>query len=386
MTKNQFFNIYISKYLVENTPLSRSNIDSHILSEDIGDVLPYLVYLSGKEAATVLFDIHLEKTALDENGLILESNGDIRLFHNHDWLLGVLYMSDITGRKDLDQLVTKILDYVESKSKKGLLRDTLSKFSFRESISSPYNLGYYEELVRVRSSSNVRKQFQRNFDAYLDSTSMLKRKIVLNKFYGISLTKTRFFKDMSNGIHAGLSMLELSGSDELRETLIRTINRTWKALIEGKSPLPGVGLREESFGIRDLFAWMDIIGRSRDLFPMDITGLRVNRLLSLLKDHEMDNGIYSEYIYGNVGHLDGNVDLVSTLFQFQDLYSFNQLSLVELSNRIFDKFSGANGLVLRVDGSDKIVDDRIITKYQFLAAKLCLVIDNVNDKFLLLDR
>ena len=88
----------------------------------------------------------------------------------------------------------------------------------------------------------------------------------------------------------------------------------------------------------------------------------------------MTNGLYPENRYTKIAHLDANVDFCVSLYKSGVIIdeSFKKDAL-ELKQSILERFRTPNGYVLYVDENNKIVDDRIIVKYQALLLKLFLL-------------
>ena len=124
MNKLLYYEKYIDPLIRKGHYLTRSNLDGTPLTEDLGDVLPYLVYLKGEKHALRITNNHLEISHFTQDGLLLEPDGSIRFFHNHDWLLGLLFISAFDRTKRLHLLAQNLMNFLEDKLASDFLLDT----------------------------------------------------------------------------------------------------------------------------------------------------------------------------------------------------------------------------------------------------------------------
>ncbi|HEY6816352.1 MAG TPA: hypothetical protein VI168_12490 [Croceibacterium sp.] len=365
-------------------------LDAEPLIADFGDVLPFMARFG--ETAFALDQVERAREHLS-NGLYREPNGRVRLFSNHDWLLGLIELHELTGERSfLDAAAAGARSIIEQFERGGLLLDELPALSRPRTLlqrSSAFNLGYVELLVDLHvltGDVNFLDAARRISRAYARTDYFQAHGVLGTVFCSWSRTVDRaasraaqmrslLFKDNTNGIWSLLA-LHLAQPDP---ALARTIER-WIAGFEAAYWNGGdVHLWRTKDGPRDValrsaFASLDL------LCDLHLAGFgRAMELGTAIGDrwlaHQWSNGLFPETPGGVRDHVDCNTDMSVSLMKLAGITGEARFaeSARRSAHAVVALHETEAGLVLSVGPDGAPVDSRIVVKYQSLALKLALL-------------
>lgn len=365
--------------------------DNEPLIADFGDVLPFLARFG--DTAFALDQVARARSRIG-GGLYREADGGIRLFTNHDWLLGLIELHELTGEQAfLDGAVEGAHAVLDGFERSGLLIDEAPSLRRPRTLlqrSSAFNLGYVELLVDLHAltgearfidaARRIAKAYaatdyfaaQGVFGTVFCSWSRPVDKLAANAAQMRSL----LFKDNSNGAWSLLALYQAEPEPALRRVIERWIAGFEACYWNGGD----VQLWRDRQGARDValraaFASLDLLC---DLHLAGFEG-RPIELATAIGDrwlgHQWANGLFPEHPGRSGNHVDCNTDMTVSLMKLAGITGEARFAeAAQRSSRAVVALHETDlGMVLSVDTTGMALDERIIVKYQSLALKLALL-------------
>ena len=364
------------------------------LIADFGDVLPFLDALGAH-------DIVDEQLRLAEPHLwrgLYRRDGRVRLFLNHDWLLGLFEL----GR-------TRPAALRMARQASRALRDTFVRDGFliderpadvaRAQLwpASPFNGGFAElwveehhltgEAAPLRAAVALGEAWigtelfrehglfgpQRSLRSPLVSRALARR----------SSLGARLFKDNTNLVWGLLALAEATGDDRWRAACERWLSGFVRRFLHRGVPVSTVDRRLEPgpATLKAAFASVDL------LVDLDRAGVGEGRAREVAEEIaqawialQWPNGLFPETPSADRDHLDANVDMAVALVRLAAGSPNLADALVAASMRcreaILAHHPVSAGLALAVGRDGELVDGTVLVKYQALATKLALLPDD----------
>ncbi len=367
-------------------------LDAEPIVPDFGDILPYLDHYG-------YGDFALEQIRLAQGHIkagLFHRGGRVRLFENHDWLLGVVEMYERTGEHWLLKLAhSGSQSLVDLFVRHMLLIDERPRFGDWRSWlmrSNPFNGGYIELLVDLhRATGDHRYLDWSSFLAdgwiktpYFQSNGLFASTVcvgprvaspVLSRF---ALRRVRLFKDNTNMMWGLLAVAQATGERRFTDAI-----ETWLA-----------GFERHFWNRGRVWLWIDRLGNGRepslkaafssmdllcDLHHAGIGDGRALVLASAIGDYwlgiQWSNGLFPEFPGGSTDHLDANVDMVGALTKLATLsgQTIYREAAVACALQVLEAHDSPAGYTLAVNDDGTVADGRIIVKYQALITKLDLL-------------
>ncbi|MDZ4363993.1 hypothetical protein [Brevundimonas sp.] len=360
------------------------------LLADFGDVLPFMSRLGRTEF--VDRQMALARPLLSD--ALYAQGGRLRLFDNHDWLLGLLELHAVTGDRSLLDLAAEgARTLIRRFFVDDLLTDGTAYWKDPRSWlspASPFNGGYIElwielheltgDAVFLAASQRLAARWNRTpgFEAHGVLEKIFSaRSTTLNRLAGRGARmQALLFKDNTNFVW---SMLALHGA---------TQDPAWARMIQRWIE----GFRDHFLNWGQVWLWLDRAMQGRDvslkaafssidlLCDIHAAGVSDSALpiARIVADSWLplawSNGLFPEHPGGRRDHLDANVDMAVALLKLAGLTGHQPYAeaAARAAEGVVRHHEGPHGLVMAVDPDGQVVDPRIIVKYQALALKLAL--------------
>jgi len=360
------------------------------LLADFGDVLPFM----GRLGRTDFVDRQMALARPLLSDALYAPHGRLRLFDNHDWLLGLLELHAVTGDPALlDLAVEGATTLIQRFFVDDLLTDGTAYWKDPRtwlSPASPFNGGYIElwiELYDLTGDASFLRASQRLAGRW-NRTAGFQRHGVLEKiFCARSKTLDRLagrgarlrsllFKDNTNFVWSLLALHAATQDPEWGRMIRRWIEgfqdhflnagQVWLWLdrrMQGRD-----ASLKAAFSSIDLLCDVHAAGVSDQALP--IARVIADSWLALA----WDSGLFPEHPGGRRDHLDANVDMAVALLKLAGLTGHAPYAeaAARAAEAVVSQHEGPHGLVLAVDDRGGVADPRIIVKYQALALKLAL--------------
>ncbi|MFC0242368.1 hypothetical protein [Rhodopseudomonas telluris] len=368
-------------------------VDPTPLIADFGDVLPFLAKFGRRE----FVDRQIVAAEPHLTSALFRNRGRIRLFDNHDWLLGLLELHELTGEQGLLRRAQEgALTLIDTMFVNDLLVD--ATIDWRDPRSwlqpaSPFNGGYIELWLELHAKTGdmrfldasrrlaarwLRTEgFRRNGVFHRE---LCARSATISRFAGLGATSSaRLFKDNTNFVWSLLGLWEATAEDR------------WKQAVEHWI----VGFSKHFLNRGDVFLWLDRNGGGHEvslkaafasidlLCDIHAAGLSPSALpcaetiARRWSTHHWPNGLFPERPGGSCDHLDANVDMAISLLKlggYTGCADFTERARAT-ARAVLAQHDSPLGLVQAVDREGRVRDSRIIVKYQGLALKLALAPD-----------
>jgi uncharacterized protein YyaL (SSP411 family) len=396
LTLDRFLDNYIGAEGLLITTLGSDGtiLDPTPLIADFGDVLPFLAKFGLRD-----FVEHQIEAAEPHLASALFSNrGRIRLFDNHDWLLGLLELHELTADRALLRRAQEgAMTLIETMFVDDLLIDATIEWRDPRSWlqpASPFNGGYIElwlelhaktgDALFLEASRRLAARWLRT-DGFRRTgvfhRQLCSRSATISRLAGLGATSSaQLFKDNTNFVWSLLSLWEATGEQRWKQAIERWI----------------AGFREHFLNHGDVFLWLDRkdgghevslkaafasidllcdihnAGLSTDALPCAETIAR------RWAAHQWTNGLFPERPGGAHDHLDANVDMAISLLKLAGLTGHADYAdhARATARAVVARHISPLGLVQAVDRDGVARDSRIIVKYQGLALKLALAPDD----------
>lgn len=368
---------------------------------DFGDVLPFLEELGAA-------DVVDEQLALAEphlwNGLY-RRDGRVRLFLNHDWLLGLL---ELARQRDGDETLVRRVQTASRAlhdhfQRDGFLIDEVPEWgpwTSRLWPASPFNGGYIELWVEeaAMTQETAPLDWARDLARAWVETETFQEAGVFEPRHSVRLPamqpirrrastmRARLFKDNTNLLWGLLTLADATGESRWRDAVDRWLEGFVRHFYGAGLPF--------SFLDRDLngyeptlkaaFSALDLLTDLHD------AGVGEGRALDLARetaavwlDLQWPNGLFPAAPGAEYDHLDANVDLAVAFVKLAALGVPEADRLAEAADRcrraVLEHHAAPAGYVLAVDRYGHPTDDRVLVKYQALITKLALLPEDPAD-------
>lgn len=357
---------------------------------DFGDILPFLIHF-GRDAF-VSQQLRLARPLL--MGGLYAQDGRVRLFSNHDWLLGLLELHRMTGEPELLQAAAEAGKSLISSFFVGDLlvdeRLVLADPRTWPAPASPFNGGYIElwlELYEATGEAAFLDASRRLANGWASSATFKRHGVFARRLSArsrllddllqpLSALRARLFKDNTNLLWSLSTLYQVTGEPRWLEVIDRWLE----------------GFEQRFLNEGDVHLWLDRNFQGRDpslkaaFATIDLLcDLKIDhdhpRVLPLARriadrwlEHQWSNGLFPEVPGGDRDHLDANVDMAVALTKLSALtgHAAYLEAAVRVASGVIAHHETELGLVLAVDSRGAVVSDRIIVKYQSLALKLAL--------------
>jgi hypothetical protein len=372
-------------------------VDPTPLIADFGDVLPFVARFGRMDF--VEGQIELARPHLSD--ALFRHGGRVRLFDNHDWLLGLLELHEATGDAAFLALAregaTTIADtmFVDDLLVDGTIewRDPRTWLL----PASPFNGGFIELWLELHAAAGepgfleasrrlaarwMRSEGFRStgvFHRTLCSWSPLLGRLAAHG----TTSSARLFKDNTNFVWSLLDLHRTTGEERWRDGLTRWID----------------GFRRHFLNDGDVWLWLDRRGVGHEvslkaafasidlLCDLHAAGVSTSALdlaetiARRWSAHQWPNGLFPETPAGARDHLDANVDMAIALIKLaghtgREAYAERARAA---AHAVVERHRSPLGLVQAVGRDGAVHDGRIIVKYQGLALKLAIAPDRPED-------
>lgn len=369
-------------------------VDPTPLIADFGDVLPFLAQFGRHDFVTQ----QIEAARPHLSNSLFRNQGRIRLFDNHDWLLGLLELHEIAGDPVLLELARQgALTLIKTMFVDDFLIDGTIEWKDPRTWlrpASPFNGGYIELWLELHAATNdwrfveasqrlaarwiASEDFRETgiFHRVLCSYSAFVSRLATHS----STSRARLFKDNTNFVWGLLALWKATGQERWREAIINWI----------------AGFRRLFLNEGDVFLWLDFQRKGHEV-SLKAAFSSIDLLCDLAHDGVCDEalslaetiarrwatrqwttGLFPETPGGEHDHLDANVDMAIALLKLGGLTGRHEY--VEraraTARAVVSYHSSPLGLVQAVRSNGVVHDPRIIVKYQGLALKLALAPDS----------
>ncbi|MCK1397434.1 hypothetical protein IVB45_07880 [Bradyrhizobium sp. 4] len=365
-------------------------VDPTPLIADFGDVLPFLAHFGRRD----FVERQIKAARPHLSNSLFRNRGRIRLFDNHDWLLGLLELHELTGDASLLALAR---DGAFTLIKTMFIDDFLvdGTIEWRDARTwlrpaSPFNGGYIElwlELYAATGDPGFVQASRRLAARWIETEDFRETGIfhrvpcsyssAASRLAGYATTsRARLFKDNTNFVWGLLSLWQATAEERWRHAITDWLR----------------GFRSLFLNEGDVFLWL---GRQRD--GHDVSLKAAFSSIDLLCDlylggvqegalelafaiarrwvtHQWANGLFPETPDGERDHLDANVDMAIALLKLGGVSGRSDYveQARKTANAVIRYHSSPLGLVQAVGKDGQVRDSRIIVKYQGLALKLAL--------------
>ena len=368
---------------------------------DFGDVLPFLEHAG--ERAVVDEQLRLASPHLWRG--LYRREGRVRLFLNHDWLLGLL---DLARQRPSDP---DLLSRVRLASRTVRERFTRRGFLVDERIrtgppvarlwpASPFNLGFAElwaDEARLSGDPTPLAWAEELGHAWVQ-TRTFKRHGVFEAQHALrspafnrprqrlGTMRARLFKDNTAAVWGLLALAEATGDGLWRDALSRWVEGFARSFFNAGMPCGFVDRRLRGYGpsLKAAFASVDLlmdlhaagIGEGR---PLDLA----REIAAVWRGHQWENGLFPETPGAHRDHLDANVDMAVALTKLAAHAPDEAGPLAEAASRcargVIAHHAVPAGYALAVDTGGRVVDGTVKVKYQALVTKLALLPEDPAD-------
>lgn len=364
-------------------------IDQKPLLDDFGDVSPFLIQYGEKELVKNHFD---NSKPFIEGGLFCYNN-EIKLFDNHDWLLGLI---DAYRQTNDDVYLSTAIEAVETLINDFLIDGILidKKISFKNldcflGKANPYNGGYVElllELYLVTTNKYYLELSEKIIRAWAETPYFISEGLFpyiasqrfrfLNPVFKYrSLVAARLFKSNTNLIYSIISLYELTDSNEWKYILVKWLSGFERLMFDdGK-----VNMIVPHFGVpklNDLKAGFSAFDILCDLYKVNIAKEKTLFMATKIADYwidlQWDNGLWPISEGRNENHIDANIDLAVALTKFYSITKNTKYweAYLRAKKGLFKNHYTQFGYVMSVNKKGDCINSEIKVKYQSLFLKL----------------
>lgn len=366
-------------------------IDQKPLIDDFGDVSPLLL----KYGETKLVKRHFDNSKLFLDGGLFCYKNEIKLFDNHDWLLGLI---DAYRQSNDDEYLNMATEAVRTLINNFLIDGILidKKISFKNldcflGKANPYNGGFIElfiELYEITGDGFYLELSENSVIAWTN-TPYFKRvgifpNIASQRFRNLNVilkfkskVASRLFKNNTNLVYSIISLYELTNSIQWRTILLKWLDGFERLMFDnGKVNMivPHLGAPKLN-DLKGGFSAFDILC---DLYNVNIARGKTLSMATKIADYwiglQWENGLWPISEGKNENHIDANTDFAIALTKF---YSITKNSTyweayLRAKKALFKYHYTRFGYVMSVDNKGNCVNSEIKVKYQSLILKLTL--------------
>ena len=366
-------------------------VDPTPLVADLGDTAPFIYALG--QPSQALQQAELVEAHLDRS--LFSQHGTIELFDNHDYLLGLTHLYEVSGQQKLLTAIDRALDTLERDFEvEGLLVDQrpCSRWAALDA-ANPFNGGFIEvcvDLFRCTEDPRYLRLARRWAEAWLRTPYFrihglfARRNMPRAPLIGLGLDllshhgPVRLFKDNTNLVWSLLALYRVSHSERLYTALCRFVAAFSRRLYRygvvaqfsgGRAARPTYNLKASSSAL-DLLCDLCHFGIASDHCLALARGIASDCL-----DRQWKNGLFPLDSIGEVDHVDLNTDLGIALWKLWELTHdcrFRDGAIRAWTAQWKHHFS-ADGLIQAVGQNGQAMDSRVMVKYQALALKPVLL-------------
>ncbi|WP_273144019.1 hypothetical protein [Oceanicaulis alexandrii] len=362
---------------------------------DLGDVLPLLLHFGEEEFCRE--QIRLAQGFLD--GGLYKEDGQIRLFLNHDWLLGLVEL----GRELEDRaMIDMAIEAVDTFERRFFCDDFLTNLPLQATSprswpgpASPFNLGYVELWLALREVTGDDRYLGlcRRLTARWIETADFREHGIFSRLHATrplwlnvplqALARARafLFKDNTNAVWSLLDLAKCDPGEPLWEDALAK----WLEGFErhfANDGLPWLHLKRDFQGadrsLNGAFAAIDLLTDIHD----HTQWAEAERLARLVADRWLEqrwkNGLFPAAMGQAHNHLDANTDMAVALMKLAGSTGQTRYETAALETRdaLLAYHGGPDGFRLAVAEDGRPVSERRIVKYQGLVLKLALLPDS----------
>lgn len=364
-------------------------VDDEPIIADFGDILPFLWHYGARDFVAA----QLQHAApFLREGLYLR-HGRLRLFSNHDWLLGLLDLYRQSGQEYLLAMAEQGARTIERRFfyRDLLIDEPLSLKNWRTWLrpASPFNGGYIElwlDLYRYTGNSTYLDNAKRLAAGWIRSRDFIEHGVFtrylslasasLNRLaISLSRLRARLFKDNTNLLWGLIALYSETGEERWRAAVVKWLEG-YRHLFWNKGDVDLVldpAYRGYNPALKGGFVSLDLLC---DIIDAGIETEGATGLARSIADfwilQQWGNGLFPEVPGGPRDHLDANVDMVVSLAKLYDITDDRRYlnALDKCRHAILSLHDTPLGYCQAVDRDGIIRDARIIIKYQGLLMKL----------------
>ncbi|MEL6617047.1 MAG: hypothetical protein AAFQ43_14995, partial [Bacteroidota bacterium] len=332
-------------------------------------------------------------------------DGRVRLFLNHDWLLGLL---ELARQRDGDPHLVGMVQEASATlrqrlQRRGFLLDEVPEFGPLASKlwpASPFNGGYIElwvEEAEMTGETAPLEAAKALGKAWIE-TETFKQHGLFEPRHSVRFPwlqaprrragtmRARLFKDNTNLLWGLLTLAQATGESLWRDAVDR-----W---------MEGFVTSFYGAGLPYAHADRDLVGYDRSLkaafSALDLlvdlhdAGVGEGRALDLARevaaawmDLQWDNGLFPATPTAEHDHLDANVDMAVALVKLAALDGADPGPLAEAADRcrraVLQHHAVPAGYAQAVNRGGRVVDPKVTVKYQALITKLALLPEDPSD-------
>jgi hypothetical protein len=392
---DHFTSTYLGEHGLIVTSLdAKGNItNSEPLIADFGDVLPFLYYFGQEEFA--LEQVRRAKPFLWHG--LYSRNGLIQAFYNHDWLLGLLELYQLSNEAWLLDMATEGVETLyRCLGYKNVILDSRPNWrSWRNWLprANPFNGGYIEiwvELYKCTGDHKYLEQARALAQAWIRTPFFerhgLFRRIEIVGLDRVSNIMARFsqgglvqlFKDNTNLVYGLLALFQQTGETCWLDALERWVEAFTHYFWNNGNVYLWLDrdLNGHEPHLKASFSALDLLC---DLHHAGVGGKGPLQLAKAIGDFWLEqqwpSGLFPEKPGATIDHLDANVDMIVALTKLSYLVDNQDYeeSARRCQSALLELHSSPYGYVQAVGRDGQIVDNRVIVKYQGLLLKTAIL-------------
>ena len=365
-------------------------IDPTPLVADLGDTAPFLATLGFPEQA-----LQLARAASGHLTRGLFRRGErAYLFDNHDLVLGWLELHEQTGEDWLIESSRHALAAVQRECEvQGRLVDWGDPGG-RSWRASAYNAGFVEVAVDLFHATRDTSYLEcaRRWARSLIHTRSFRKHGLWSRFdtprfelLGAALGRlsrygpVRMFKDNTNCVWGLLALFLEDQDGEIGAALERFVAVVTR-LFERHGHIPEFPGRDQQFDLSANIFVAELLADIARFKALDAAFDLACRIVESVERRRWKNGLLPRDARYCGDHLDMMVDFGVALCKLDALGAGRRFyqRAEQGWQAVWRLHQSPHGLVQSVDSEGRVLDDRIIVKYQFLATKALLVGEHTN--------
>ena len=365
-----------------------SVIDDTPLVADLGDFAPFLAMFGHQDFALAL----VESTRPHLKHGLFSQSGDIWLFENHDFVLGLVELYTATKEPALlDRAMEAVVSLQRHFEHKGLLVDWLDG-RLRDrvlALANPFNGGYIElccDLYEVTQEEWLLETARRWARAWL-RTPYFRLHGLFARFNSARLPlagyvasrvarfgPVRLFKDNTNLVWSLAALYRLTGDKWLEKGIARFVRAFRSKIWSSGRVKPGISRRAD-FHLGSAMAALDLLCDLAQTGSHPAALDLARGIADVCLTQQRPNGTYATGRSDGPDHLDWNTDVGIALWKFWELSGDKRYADAAIRgwSGNLETHDTSLGLVMAVDAAGQPVDDRIVVKYQALVLKSALL-------------
>ena len=367
-------------------------LDDEPLIADFGDVLPFLWHFGAHEFVTD--QLQRAPRYLDRG--LYKQYGKVRLFSNHDWLLGLLSVYRQSGDERVLALAEVGAKSIGTRFFRGdvLIDELPGDGTWRSWLqaASPFNGGYIElwvDLHDLTGQALYLEWAQRLATGWIATSAFRTHGIFARKLSARSdmcdwlasrwaTLKARLFKDNTNLMWGLIALDKATKNPVWRHAIGQWLDGFERYFLNDGNVYLHVDQHWQGYepSLKAAFSAIELLC---DLHLAGIQAPRARALACRVADrwlpHQWENDLFPEHPGGERDHLDANLDLIVALNKLSAITGKREY--VSAANRCAVALLALHrtqyGYCLAVNAQGGVVDPRIVVKYQVLLMKLALL-------------